>query len=232
MRPQTNPSGWTVLLPGSRRRPRLVSRFQPSTPTPRPRSLRASAAIGRRRPGRLLARSDIAEPMIVTATTEEPDLKRLVGGLTSAFTIAPVASRAFALATIQSCGVATDRIGAGRALGRLSASRLGTVTATEAIVHQDDRRPSNGATGAGRPLLLPDAGGAVRPANGDLTAPSRMEQSVEVAGGLSQLVPKGINCRARGTLLLPQATYVPNDDRGCPAATGLRAALSLVQATR
>jgi hypothetical protein len=32
-----------------------------------------------------------------------------------------------------------------------------TVTAIEAIVRQDDRRPSSGATGGGRPLLLPDA---------------------------------------------------------------------------
>ncbi len=44
-----------------------------------------------------------------------------------------------------------------RNIGRLSASRLGTVTATEAIVRQDGRRPSNAATGGGRPLLLPDA---------------------------------------------------------------------------
>ena len=40
---------------------------------------------------------------------------------------------------------------------RLSASRLGTVTAIKAIVRQDHRRPSNGATGGGWPLLLPDA---------------------------------------------------------------------------
>ena len=40
----------------------------------------------------------------------------------------------------------------------MSASPLGTVTAIEAIVRQDDRRPSNGATGGGRPLLLLDAG--------------------------------------------------------------------------
>ena len=39
----------------------------------------------------------------------------------------------------------------------LSASRLGIVTAFEAIVRQDDRRPSNAATRGGRPLLLPDA---------------------------------------------------------------------------
>jgi hypothetical protein len=44
-----------------------------------------------------------------------------------------------------------------RLLGRLSASRLGTVTAIEAIVRQDDRHPSIGATEGGRPLLLPDA---------------------------------------------------------------------------
>jgi hypothetical protein len=42
-------------------------------------------------------------------------------------------------------------------LRRLSASPLGTVTAIDAIVRQDDRRPSNGATGGGRPLLLLDA---------------------------------------------------------------------------
>ncbi|MFZ0976367.1 MAG: hypothetical protein WAN22_29360, partial [Solirubrobacteraceae bacterium] len=34
---------------------------------------------------------------------------------------------------------------------------VGTVTATEAIVRQHGRRPSNAATGGGRPLLLPDA---------------------------------------------------------------------------
>jgi hypothetical protein len=43
------------------------------------------------------------------------------------------------------------------AFGRLSAGRLGTVTAIEAIVRQDDRRPSNAATGGGQLLLLPDA---------------------------------------------------------------------------
>ena len=43
-------------------------------------------------------------------------------------------------------------------LRRLSASPLGTVTAIEAIVREDDRRPSNGAAGGGRPLLLLDAG--------------------------------------------------------------------------
>ena len=43
------------------------------------------------------------------------------------------------------------------AFGRLGASPLGAVTAIEAIVRQDDRRPSNGATGGGRPLLLLDA---------------------------------------------------------------------------
>ena len=36
-------------------------------------------------------------------------------------------------------------------------SRLGTVTAIEAIVRQDDLLPSNGATGGARPFLLPDA---------------------------------------------------------------------------
>src|ERR1700746_309555 len=40
---------------------------------------------------------------------------------------------------------------------RLSASPLGTVTPIEAIVHQDHRRSSNGATGGARPSLLPDA---------------------------------------------------------------------------
>ena len=40
---------------------------------------------------------------------------------------------------------------------RLSASRLGTVTAIEAIVRQYLRCPSNGATEGGRPLLLRDA---------------------------------------------------------------------------
>jgi hypothetical protein len=39
----------------------------------------------------------------------------------------------------------------------LSASRLGTATAIEAIVRQDERRASNGATRGGRPLPLPDA---------------------------------------------------------------------------
>jgi len=38
-----------------------------------------------------------------------------------------------------------------------SASRLRPVTAIEAIVRQDGRRPSNAVTGGGRPLLLPDA---------------------------------------------------------------------------
>ena len=41
---------------------------------------------------------------------------------------------------------------------RQSASRLETVIAIEAIVRQHDRRPSNGATGAGRPSLLPEIG--------------------------------------------------------------------------
>jgi hypothetical protein len=41
--------------------------------------------------------------------------------------------------------------------GRLSASRLWTIIAIEAIVRQDDRCPSNGATGGGLRLLLPDA---------------------------------------------------------------------------
>ena len=40
---------------------------------------------------------------------------------------------------------------------RPSASQLETVTAIEAIARQDGRRPSNGATGGARPLLLPDA---------------------------------------------------------------------------
>jgi hypothetical protein len=56
--------------------------------------------------------------------------------------------------------LAADEQAGGRgraAFGRLSASRLGTVIAIEAIVRQDDRRPSNGATGGGRPLLLPNA---------------------------------------------------------------------------
>jgi hypothetical protein len=35
--------------------------------------------------------------------------------------------------------------------------RRGTVTAIEAIVRQDDRGPSKGATEGGPPLLLPDA---------------------------------------------------------------------------
>ena len=35
--------------------------------------------------------------------------------------------------------------------------KLGTGTAIEAIVRQDDRHPSNAATGGGRPLMLPDA---------------------------------------------------------------------------
>ena len=46
---------------------------------------------------------------------------------------------------------------AAASLRRQRASPLGTVTAIEAIVHQDDRRPSNGATGGDRPLLLLDA---------------------------------------------------------------------------
>jgi hypothetical protein len=47
--------------------------------------------------------------------------------------------------------------GAEVASGRPGASRLGTLTAIEAIVRQDDRRRSNAATGDGWPLLLPDA---------------------------------------------------------------------------
>ena len=47
-----------------------------------------------------------------------------------------------------------DRVVRALLLRRLSAGPLGTVTAIEAIVHQDSRRPSNGATGGGRPLLL------------------------------------------------------------------------------
>jgi hypothetical protein len=54
------------------------------------------------------------------------------------------------------------RVYVGVALGqdaecRLSASRLGTVIAIEAIVRQDDRRSLNGAIGGGRPLLLREA---------------------------------------------------------------------------
>jgi hypothetical protein len=55
-------------------------------------------------------------------------------------------------------GVGIACVGAGgRLLGRPSASGLGTVTAIDAIVRHDDRRHSNGATGGGRALLLPDA---------------------------------------------------------------------------
>ena len=42
-------------------------------------------------------------------------------------------------------------------VGRLSASRGGTVTTVEAIVRQEDRSPSNGATEGGLSSLLPNA---------------------------------------------------------------------------
>ena len=44
-----------------------------------------------------------------------------------------------------------------RNIGRQSSSRRGTVTAIEAIVRQDDRGPSKGATEGSPPVLLPDA---------------------------------------------------------------------------
>ena len=150
-----------------------------------------------------------------------------------------IASARVAGASRRRCRCPTQRRrGARLAVGRQSTSRLGTVSAIEAIVRQDDRLPSNGATEGGRTLLLPDASrGHAQPAKGE-ESPVRARRyrarrvragSDESRGAPWSLAPPAIHPLSRSTDAGPMSTMHQSSQhraRGAPLPSALLAPLT------